>query len=124
MKLLPPATSFAMCTVAAIPRKPEHCIGYAMMVAWPNTFPDKSIDKDSPVDMKWLEETALVRAAEFGIEGVNYKLTMGVVKNIIPAIASTNALISAACVNECIKVLAGFNFTVDNYMQFLGQTRT
>ena len=47
-------------------------------------------------------------------------LTMGVVKNIIPAIASTNALVSAACVTECLKCLGGFNNVMDNYMQYLG----
>ena len=124
MKLLPPQVGFAMCTVAAIPRRPEHCIAYAMMIAWPDTFKDKPLDKDSPEDMNWLCERAKVRAEEFGIKGIDYKLTMGVVKNIIPAIASTNALVSAACINECMKVLSGYNFTVDNYMQFLGQTRT
>jgi ubiquitin-activating enzyme E1 C len=51
---------------------------------------------------------------------VNYNLTLGVIKNIIPAIASTNALISAACVTEVIKILSGCNKVLDNYMQFMG----
>jgi ubiquitin-activating enzyme E1 C len=72
--------------------------------------------------MQWICDEALKRADTFGIPGVNYNLTMQVVKNIIPAIASTNALVSAACVTECWKALTGCSPLLKNYMQYMGQT--
>ena len=111
--------TFAMCTIAENPRVPEHCIEYAFTIEW-NKHHNKPVDKDSIEDVEWIYKTALERAKKYKIEGVTYNLTLGVIKNVIPAIASTNALIAASTVMEALKVWAGFSKRLDNYFMYMG----
>ncbi len=86
--------TFPICTIANTPRLPEHCIQWASTIQWPLFFPDTKVDGDNPEHIQWIQDCATKRAQEFHISGVTYSLTQGVVKNIIPAIASTNAIIA------------------------------
>ncbi len=52
------------------------------------------MDGDNPDHINWVLEKAQARGKEFNISGFTYSLTQGVVKNIIPAIASTNAIVA------------------------------
>lgn len=113
-------TAFPICTIASTPRLPEHCIEWASVLEWPRIFGEKKVDMDDPDTVAWLFDTALRRANEFGITGVTYALTQGVVKNIIPAIASTNAIVAAACCNEAFKIATSTAPYLNNYMMYTG----
>ncbi|KAI1098691.1 hypothetical protein F4804DRAFT_114966 [Jackrogersella minutella] len=123
LDLYTPRAAVPLCTLATIPRQPEHCIEWAHIIAWDQEKPFPSLDKDDPEHITWLYQKALTRAQEFGIAGVTYSLTQGVVKNIIPAIASTNAIIAASCCNEAMKIATtaapalGFE---ESYMMYSG----
>ncbi|KAK2606171.1 NEDD8 activating enzyme [Conoideocrella luteorostrata] len=118
-----PRAAVPLCTIATIPRQPEHCVEWAHIIAWEEEKPFPELDKDDPEHITWLYQRALKRAQEFGISGVTYSLTQGTIKNIIPAIASTNAIVAAACCNEAFKIATnsapclGFE---NNYMMYSG----
>ncbi|GAA5858463.1 hypothetical protein JCM8547_007317 [Rhodosporidiobolus lusitaniae] len=120
LELLTPPTAFPICTIANTPRLPEHCIEWASILEWPRVFKEKKVDNDDPEHIQWLYDTAKKRADEHKIEGVTWSLTQGVVKRIIPAIASTNAIISAACCNEAFKIATSTNPYLSNYMMYTG----
>lgn len=115
-----PRAAVPLCTLATIPRQPEHCIEWAKIIAWEEHRKDTVLDTDDPEHITWLYEKAIDRAKEFNIPGVTYQTTQGVVKNIIPAIASTNAIIAAACCNEAFKLATSCNPNLTNYMMYTG----
>ncbi|WVO20054.1 uncharacterized protein IAS62_001344 [Cryptococcus decagattii] len=118
--MLTPPTAFPICTIANTPRLPEHCIEWASVLEWPKVFRDKKLDTDDPEHIEWLYKQAAARAGQFNIEGVTWALTQGVVKNIIPAIASTNAIIAASCCNEAFKIATASAPYLNNYMMYVG----
>lgn len=123
--LFPPAKNYPLCTIANTPRLPEHCIEYANVVQWPRENPyglGTKPDLDNPDHAAWLYEQAKKRADQFGIKGVTYRLTQGVAKNIIPAVASTNAIVAAACANEALKMATYVSSNMDNYIMYNGTT--
>ncbi|KAK3417621.1 hypothetical protein EUGRSUZ_H03570 [Eucalyptus grandis] len=97
--LFPPQVKFPLCTLAETPRTAAHCIEYAHLIKW---------------------DEAVKTAELFRIPGVTYSLTQGVVKNIIQAIASTNAIISVACALETLKIATGCSKTLSNYLTYNG----
>ncbi|UZJ55495.1 hypothetical protein CBS101457_004815 [Exobasidium rhododendri] len=121
LDMLNKQTVFPICTIANTPRLPEHCIEWASVLEWPRVFgSEKKMDKDDPVTIQWLLDVAQKRAQEHNIEGVTWSLTQGVVKNIIPAIASTNAIIAAACTQEAFKFATTSAPYLNNYMMYTG----
>ncbi|KAF5380859.1 hypothetical protein D9615_004041 [Tricholomella constricta] len=122
LDMLNKPTAFPICTIANTPRLPEHCIEWASVLEWPRAQGGhyKKLDTDDPEHIGWLYSVASARAKEFNIEGVTWSLTQGVVKNIIPAIASTNAIISAACCNEAFKIATSSAAYLNNYFMLIG----
>ncbi|GAK67464.1 NEDD8 activating enzyme [Moesziomyces antarcticus] len=120
LDMLSRQTTYPICTIANTPRLPEHCIEWASVLEWPRLFPDTKLDNDNPDHIQWLYDQAAARADSFGITGVTWGLTQGVVKNIIPAIASTNAIVAAACVLEAFKIATTAAPFLNNYMMVTG----
>ena len=134
--LFPPQTTFPLCTIAETPRSAAHCIEHAKIVQFPEEYTDEeeggvkggsgggvAFDGDNPDHVTWVYERALKRAESFGIPGVTYNHTLGVVKNIVPAIPSTNAIVSAYCAFEAFKIATGCLKSMDNYVMYAGSDK-
>jgi ubiquitin-activating enzyme E1 C len=121
LDLFPPQVNFPLCTIAHTPRLPEHCIEYAKILLWPKEDPfgeDTPVDGDDPQHVEWLMKKAQERAQQFNIQGVTYRLTQGVIKHIIPAVASTNASVAALCALEVLKLASMCSQGLNNWLNF------
>ncbi|KAL2819816.1 hypothetical protein BJX63DRAFT_381811 [Aspergillus granulosus] len=116
-----PRPAVPLCTIATIPRQPQHCIEWAHQIAWQDKRKDDVFDSDDMEHIGWVYNAALKRSEEFNISGVTFQMTQGVVKNIIPAIASTNAVIAAATTSEALKIATSCNPFLENYMMYAGE---
>merc|ERR1711988_916622 len=120
LDLFPPQQAVPLCTIAETPRNAAHCILYAHLIEYPKEFPEDKPDKDDPVYQNWVYTHATARAKQFNIPGVTLMHTQGVIKNIIPAIASTNAIVAAACANEAFKLVTNCAGYLNNNLMYMG----
>lgn len=118
--LFPPQESYPLCTLAETPRNPAHCIEYAHLILWQNERADEKFDSDNAEHIGWVYNKAAERAKAFGIEGVTYSKTQGVVKNIVPAVPSTNAIVASVCALEAVKLATSFCQSMQNYTMYMG----
>uniref|UniRef100_A0AAR2JU40 NEDD8-activating enzyme E1 catalytic subunit n=1 Tax=Pygocentrus nattereri TaxID=42514 RepID=A0AAR2JU40_PYGNA len=103
LELYPPQINFPMCTIASMPRLPEHCIEYVRILQWPKEKPfgdGVALDGDNPEHIQWVFQNSLERAAEFSITGVTYRLTQ------------------AACATEVFKIATSAYIPLNNYLVF------
>uniref|UniRef100_A0A673HYF7 NEDD8-activating enzyme E1 catalytic subunit n=1 Tax=Sinocyclocheilus rhinocerous TaxID=307959 RepID=A0A673HYF7_9TELE len=103
LELYPPQINFPMCTIASMPRLPEHCVEYVRMLLWPKEKPfgdGVALDGDDPTHIQWVYQKSLERAAEFSITGVTYRLTQ------------------AACATEVFKIATSAYVPLNNYLVF------
>lgn len=107
LDLFPPQVNYPQCTIANNPRLPEHCVEWVTSILWPKENPFGSgvkVDGDNVEHIQWIVEKAGQRAKDHNISGINFRFTQGVVKRVIPAVASTNAVIASICATEVFKL--------------------
>lgn len=109
------------CTLANKPRSPEHCIEYCVIKYTEKE--GRKPDGDNPADVHEIFVASEQRANEYNIAGLTERLTYNVIKHTIPAVASTNSIIAAACANEALKLVLRLPL-LDNYFDYAGLAGT
>ena len=121
-ELFPKPVVYQACTVVSNPRQPEHCIVWAKEHQWEKERNGEVVDGDCEEHINWICQKAKEHARKFKIneELITVSLTKGVVKNIIPAIASTQAIIAAMCTTEAIKIATATAPNIHTNFMYVG----
>jgi ubiquitin-like 1-activating enzyme E1 B len=92
-----------------------------------------SFDKDDPLAMRFVTATANLRSALFGITPLqSYYSAKGIAGNIIPAIATTNAICAGLQILQCFRVLQAriddpqkkkYNESLQDYCRYINCLR-
>ena len=125
MYLFPPTRRVPMCTLESVPRVPEHCVLFVKEKTWEVELPFGPTvavpDGDNTNHIVWITKKAVERQLQFGIQGlIDVAFTLGVVKNVVPAVGFTNAMIAAQCVLETLKILTGLSTPLNNFSFYDG----
>ena len=118
--LFPKAIKFPVCTPATKPRQPEHLVAYAKDILWPRERPGVAIDGDNEEHLQWILEKSNEHGAKFDLPPIDLKTVKGFVKNIIPAIASTQAIVASMCTTEALKLVTQCAPNIDNNIMMNG----
>lgn len=92
--------TYPMCTIANNPRTLEHVIEYVLTVLFPGANFDDSSDVTRLLDL------SRTRASQFGIDTTTLtpEYLLGIAKNIIPSVSTTNAMVAAACCEQAVAI--------------------
>jgi ubiquitin-like 1-activating enzyme E1 B len=85
-------SEFVSCIVDAY-QQPSHC------------YPNGEFDKDDPLAMRFVTAASNLRSHQFGIDMQSYYETKGIAGNIIPAIATTNAIVAGLQLLQVFQIL-------------------
>ncbi|EAY12298.1 hypothetical protein TVAG_161040 [Trichomonas vaginalis G3] len=98
---------FQFCTIATNPRQPEHCVAWVKDILWPKEHPGEKLDGDNDDHIAYVVEKANEHGKKYNLGEITPRMARGVIKNIIPAIASTQAFVASMCTTEAIKYITG-----------------
>ncbi|RNF04672.1 putative ubiquitin activating enzyme [Trypanosoma rangeli] len=122
LDIYPPRKTVPFCTLENVPRSPAHCVLYVQFRLWNVLRPGETLDSDNAAHIEWIRSEAQKRKELFCIMGpdIDFYFVLGVVKNVVPAVGFTNALVAGQASLELIKLLTGVAPSMQCFSYFNG----